>query len=155
MIRAAAWLVASGIHLGVPIGGFIAYALVNSLPPERIGGDPFFPPRLQLNPLSLVQGASEAEVDALFRVSPGRSQSSRTRCVRYQYSPRLSYVVLFQHGVVETMWLEEGGFTPYPCEGILSRTVHVRLQPWLPAEPPRPDRECGCPPLMSLTCPAW
>jgi hypothetical protein len=152
VIRAIAWLIAIGIHVTLPVGGFVVYALGESLPPLPIGGDVFFPPPMQLNPLSLAQGATEAEVDTLFGVRSGSFRRLHHTCVGYQYSPRLSYVMLFREGVVQTMWLAEDGVTPYLCEGILTRTVQVRPRPWLPPELPRPASECGCPPWNSLSC---
>ena len=151
-MRSLAWLVSVGIHLATPLGAFVGWALVAPLPAKPVWGDFVPDTRVQLNPISLAQGATEAEVDALFGVLSGGPRGSESRCVRYRYLPRLSYVMLFRGGVVESIWLEEGASTPYVCEGILRRTVLVRALPGLPTELARPAAECGCPPFHSPTC---
>jgi hypothetical protein len=99
----------------------------------------------RLNPLSLAQGATEAEVDALFGVRPTRvTRQQPSWCVRYQYSSGLSYTLLFRQDAVDSMWLTEGAFVPYLCEGILVRTVNAPLRSWYPSEAPRYTRGCGC-----------
>ncbi len=144
MIRAAAWLIAAGLHVAVPFGGVLAYNLLDrELPPVQGRTCWGWAWIEQLNPLSLAQGATETEVDALFGVRSARTEKlQRDRCVRYEYSPRLSYTVLFRRGVAESMWLTEEGFVPHLCEAILDRRVKVAARRWYPSEATRASIGC-------------
>ena len=132
MLRPLAWLTAVALHVAVPVLAVLGYAFADSeLPPEAFRRTICVSPLEQLNPLSLAQGATEVEVDALFGVRSARVAPKQSSwCVRYQYSSGLSYTLLFQQGVVESMWLTEGVFVPYLCEGILVRTVNAPVRPW-------------------------
>jgi hypothetical protein len=100
---------------------------------------------VRLNPLSLVQGATEREVDALFGASSAEAaHRQQDFCVRYQFLPQLSYTLLFRHRVAESIWLTEGDFVPYLCDGILVRTIRVLPKPWYPSQAPRNGRSSGC-----------
>ena len=154
MLRALAWFIAAALHLAAPAVAILGYAFADSaLPPEPFRHIICVFPIDQLNPLSLAQGATEPEVDALFGV---RSTQARRQqpdwCVRYQYSPSLSYTLLFRHGAVDSMWLTEGAFVPYLCEGILVKSVHVPLRSWYPSEAPRYTTRCRCSPGDVFTC---
>jgi len=156
MIRFVAWSIAVLLHFGLPIVGGLGWVFAASDLPEvpRWGhGDVFVFPMERFNPLSLVQGSTEAEVDILFGLRPAQGEQHREdRCVRYEFRPRLSYTLLFRHGLAESMWLTEEGFVPYLCEGILVRSVKVTARPWYPTEAPRHSSACGCPQQRSSTC---
>jgi hypothetical protein len=156
VIRVTAWLVAAALHLGVPAALGLRWVYADA-------GLPAVPPRLIVevwpidwfNPLSLLQGATEPQVARFFGSSEvPRKTSLRLGCVRYQYSPRLSYTLLFRSGTVESMWLTEDGFIPYLCERALVGTVKVAPRPWYPSEAARLTSGCGCPTLRASTCEA-
>ena len=146
MLRPLAWFTAVALHVAVPVAALLGYAFADSeLPAEAFRGTICVFPIEQLNPLSLAQGATEAEVDALFGVRPTRvARQQPSWCVRYRYSSRLSYTLLFRHDAVDSMWLTEGAFVPYLCEGILVRTASAPFRSWYPSEAPRYTRGCGC-----------
>ncbi len=145
MIRGMAWVAAIVLHFGVPAVGALGWVFAASdlptVPPWRhIDVWPIDP----FNPLSLAQGSTEPEVDALFGIAPARrAPSGSDRCVRYQYSPRLAYVMLFREGTVDAMWLTEDGFIPYLCKRILVRTVRVPARAWYPVEGRRRTTRCS------------
>ena len=157
MTRAAAWLIAAVLHVVLPLGAAVRYAFVEpELPPEFFRGDIFLIPAIEsFNPVSLAQGATESEVDLLFGAPLGqKAYGVRDSCVRYQYSPHLSYMLLFRHGTVETIWLTEDASVPHPCEGMVARTVEVAPRPWYPSEVPRDTEERGCAWMGLWTCAA-
>jgi hypothetical protein len=154
MRRSIAWFTAAALHVVALVVAVLGYAFADAESPR----EPFrrvicFFPIEQLNPLSLAQGATEPEVDALFGVrstSTPRQQSDW--CARYQYSDSLSYTLLVRNGAVDSMWLTEGAFVPYLCEGIVAKTVGVPARSWYPAEAPRYARACGCLLADSFPC---
>jgi hypothetical protein len=146
MRRSIGWLIAIALHVAVPVVAVLGYAFAEAeLPPEGLRRTICVFPIQQLNPLSLAQGATEVEADALFGVSSTPApRPKQAWCVRYQYSSRLSYTLLFRRGAVDSMWLTEGEFVPYSCEGIVVRTVRVVARSWYPSEAPTRASACGC-----------
>jgi len=154
MRRSIPWFTAAALHVAAPVVAVLGYAFAEAeLPPEPFRGVICVFPIEQLNPLSLAQGATESEVDALFGVrSTPAPRQQHDWCVKYQYSRSLSYTLLFRQGTVDSMWLTEGVFVPYLCEGIVVRTVRVPLRSWYPSEASRQTRECGCSPSDLAPC---
>jgi hypothetical protein len=147
--RLSAYLISMLLHLGMPFLILLGFAFADSeLPAQYVPGCILVDPIESLNPLSLLQGATEPEVDEFFGA---QSTSTRRRppdwCVRYKYSPRLSYALLFRHGRVESIRLTQEDLTPYSCEGILVRTVEVARRDWYPSAMPPRRSPPGCPPL--------
>jgi hypothetical protein len=154
VIRATAWFVAAALHVGVPAALGLRWVYADA-------GLPAVPPRLIVevwpidwfNPVSLLQGATEPQVVRFFGSSEiSRDTGLRPKCVRYQYSPHLSYTLLFRSGTVESMWLTEEEFIPYLCERILVATVKVAPRPWYPSEAPRYPSGCDCSSWSASTC---
>jgi hypothetical protein len=140
--RLIACLMAVSLHVGAPAAGVLAFAFAEAeLPPEAIRRTIcIFPmPGEHFNILSLAQGATEPEVDALFGVRTRTTLTTHTErdwCARYQYSPSLSYTLLFRHGAVKAMWLTEGAFVPDACGGIVVKTESIPQRSWYPSEAP-------------------
>ena len=96
---------------------------------------------------------SGAFVDAFFGVPAVLAQRRpEDWCVRYKYSARLSYTLLFREGVVQSVRLTEGHYTPQSCEGILVRSVEVQARDWYDSAPPPRKNRCGCPPWGASSC---
>lgn len=156
MVRASAWVVAAALHLGVPAAGLAWLALsAEAWPEPPIGGIICIWPVEWFNPLSLAQGARQAEVDALFGVSATAPVAqSGERCVRYRYSRHLSYTVLFRGEVADWVTLTPDAHIPEGCRGRSMLTVQAPRRAWYPErlEPPRTN--CGCWPRDNLGCAA-
>jgi hypothetical protein len=146
MRRSIGWLIAIVLHVAAPLVAALGFAFAEAeLPPQSLRRTICVFPIEQLNPLSLAQGATEAEADALFGVSSTPApRPEQAWCVRYQYSSSLSYTLLFRRRTVHSIWLTEGAFVPYSCEGILVKTVGVAARSWYPSEVPRHASACGC-----------
>jgi hypothetical protein len=98
MRRSIGWLIAIALHVAVPVVAVLGYAFAEAeLPPQALRRTICVFPIEQFNPLSLAQGATEAEADALFGVSSTPApRPEHAFCVRYQYSSSLSYTLFFR-----------------------------------------------------------
>jgi hypothetical protein len=150
VIRASAWLMAVGLPVALPAVLTVreAYATI-TLPQVAV----FIEPPPSFNPASELQGATQSQVARLFTMSTASTVTAAgVFCVRYRYSPRLSYVLHYRQGTVESIWLTEDGFVPYRCEGILVRESRIPMQSWLPTAAFGHESRCGCPPGPYTTC---
>jgi hypothetical protein len=156
LIRPSAYAISTLLHVVAAFLLVYGYAFAEAdLPPRIIRGCILVDSLDKLNPLSLLQGSTESEVDAFFGARVDRARvRPQAWCVRYKYSPRLSYTLLFRDGVAQSVRLTDGHYIPVSCEGILVRSVEVQAQDWFdPAPPPRTNR-CGCPPWGASSCAA-
>jgi hypothetical protein len=146
--RFSGWLIAVAIHIAVPMAGVLGCSFAEAeLPPEPSRGIICVFPSEPLNPLSLAQGATEPEVDALFCVrSTPTPHEQREWCIRYRYAPSLSYTLLFYQGAVSSIWLTEGDDVPDACAGIVAKVKRVQPRSWYPSQAPGYARGCGCSP---------
>jgi hypothetical protein len=159
VIRVGASLIAVALHVLLPAVLAVVHAYAKVELPE-VAVPPMFrevyiEPLESFSPLSLLQGATESEVARVCRVrAVGIVRPQTDVCVRYQYSARLSYILLFRNGVVDSMWLTEDAFVPYRCERIVVKTIHIPPQPWLPSQALRQRSGLGCAPADETVCSA-